>query len=48
MPALTLSVRVDGEAGKGKKQHFSGSFGIIVTTYFSWIKELERPVSPLL
>lgn len=48
MPVLILSVREDGEAGKGKKQHFSGSCGIIVTTYFSWIKELEPPVSPLL
>lgn len=25
MPALTLRVRVEGEAGKGEKQHFSGS-----------------------
>lgn len=48
MPALTLSVRVEGEAGKGGKQHFGGSCGIIVTAYFSWIKELERPMSPLL
>lgn len=48
MATLTLSVRVEGEAGKGEKRHFSGSCGIIVTTYFSWIKELEQPVSPLL